>query len=107
MREAGMPMLGNFNEVSPGFTEEQAVEEAKRCLRCKKPGCMEGCPVDVKIPDFIKHVANGDFDGAIKEIKSANSLPAVCGRVCPQETQCEKFCILGKKGASVSIGKLE
>ncbi|NJD75957.1 MAG: NADPH-dependent glutamate synthase [Candidatus Methanoperedens sp.] len=99
--------ITNFNEVALGFTEEQAIEEAKRCLQCKKPKCVDGCPVEVKIPDFIKHVANGDFDSAIKEIKSINALPAVCGRVCPQETQCEKSCVLGKKGAAVSIGKLE
>jgi len=97
----------NFNEVALGFTSEQAIEEAKRCLQCKKPKCVEGCPVEVKIPDFIKYVAKGDFDSAIKEIKSVNALPAICGRVCPQETQCEALCILGKKGETVSIGRLE
>ncbi|VVB92266.1 Sulfide dehydrogenase subunit alpha [uncultured archaeon] len=97
----------NFNEVALGFTAEQATEEAKRCLQCKKPKCMEGCPVEVKIPSFLKYVAEGDFESAIKEIKADNALPAVCGRVCPQETQCEQACILGKKGASVSIGRLE
>jgi glutamate synthase (NADPH/NADH) small chain len=97
----------NFNEVALGFTAEQATEEAKRCLQCKKPKCMEGCPVEVKIPSFLKYVAQGDFETAIKEIKADNALPAVCGRVCPQETQCEQACILGKKGASVSIGRLE
>jgi len=97
----------NFNEVALGFTDDQAIEEAKRCLQCKKPKCMEGCPVEVKIPSFLKYVAEGDFESAIKEIKADNALPAVCGRVCPQETQCEQACILGKKGASVSIGRLE
>ncbi len=97
----------NFNEVALGFTEEQAKKEAKRCLQCKKPQCIEGCPVEVKIPGFIKYMAEGDFDSAIKEIKTANALPAICGRVCPQETQCEECCILSKKGASVSIGRLE
>ncbi len=97
----------NFNEVALGFTKEQSVEEAKRCLQCKKPKCMEGCPVEVKIPEFIAHIANRDFDSAIKEIKGDNALPAVCGRVCPQETQCEQACVLSKKGASVSIGRLE
>ena len=97
----------NFKEVTLGFSNEQAIEEAKRCLQCKKPKCVEGCPVEVKIPDFIKHVANGDFDSAIKEIKTDNTLPAVCGRVCPQETQCEASCILKKKGEPVSIGRLE
>lgn len=97
----------NFNEVALGFTKEQAIEEAKRCLQCKKPKCMEGCPVEVKIPGFLKYITEGDFDSAIKEIKVDNALPAVCGRVCPQETQCEQVCILSKKGASVSIGRLE
>ena len=97
----------NFKEVTLGFSKEQAIEEAKRCLQCKKPKCVEGCPVEVKIPDFIRHVATGDFDSAIKEIKTVNALPAVCGRVCPQETQCEASCILKKKGEPVSIGRLE
>lgn len=97
----------NFNEVALGFSEKQAVNEAKRCLQCKKPTCMKGCPVEVKIPAFLKYVAEGDFDSAIKEIKIDNALPAVCGRVCPQETQCEEVCVLSKKGASVSIGRLE
>ncbi len=99
--------VSNFKEVALGFTREQAIEEAKRCIQCKKPTCMKGCPVEVKIPGFLKYVANGDFDSAIKEIKLDNALPSVCGRVCPQETQCEKVCVLSKKGASVSIGRLE
>ena len=97
----------NFDEVALGFSENQAIEEAKRCIQCKKPSCMKGCPVEVKIPAFLKYVAEGDFDSAIKEIKTDNALPAVCGRVCPQETQCEQVCVLSKKGASVSIGRLE
>src|SRR5450759_2876747 len=121
MRKGGMQMLerqkmpqqdpnirrANFTEVALGFSNDQAIVEAKRCLQCKKPKCVEGCPVEVKIPDFIKHVANSDFDSAIKEIKTVNALPAVCGRVCPQETQCEASCILGKKGEPVAIGRLE
>jgi glutamate synthase (NADPH/NADH) small chain len=99
--------IKNFNEVALGLTEEQAVEEAKRCLQCKKPKCVECCPVEIKIPAFLKYIAEGDFDSAIKEIKAKNALPAVCGRVCPQETQCEECCVLSKKGASVSIGYLE
>ncbi len=99
--------ITNFNEVALGLTKEQAIEEAKRCLQCKKPQCMKGCPVEVKIPNFLKYVAEGDFDNAIKEIKTDNALPAICGRVCPQETQCEQACVLSKKGASVSIGYLE
>ncbi len=97
----------NFNEVALGFSKEQAIEEAERCLQCKAPKCMKGCPVEVKIPEFLKYVAEGDFDSAIKEIKADNALPAICGRVCPQETQCEQACVLSKKGASVSIGRLE
>ncbi len=99
--------ITNFNEVAFGISEEQAMAEAKRCLQCKKPSCMKGCPVEVKIPEFLNYVANGDFDSAIKKIKLDNALPAVCGRVCPQETQCEQACVLSRKGASVSIGYLE
>lgn len=97
----------NFDEVALGFTKEQATEEAKRCLQCKKPKCIEGCPVEVRIPGFINYVAMGDFENALKEIKKDNALPAICGRVCPQETQCEELCVLGKKGEPVSIGRLE
>jgi glutamate synthase (NADPH/NADH) small chain len=97
----------NFNEVALGFTEKQSIDEAKRCLQCKKPVCMKGCPVEIKIPGFLKYVAEGDFDSAVKEIKLDNALPAICGRVCPQETQCEQACVLSKKGASISIGRLE
>lgn len=97
----------NFNEVALGFTIELAMEEAKRCLKCKKPKCREGCPVDVKIPDFIGAIAEGDFKKAIQEMKEKNALPAVCGRVCPQEEQCEKLCIVGIKNEPLSIGRLE
>ena len=97
----------NFGEVSLGYTEEMAIEEAKRCLNCKHKPCMGGCPVNVKIPEFISLVAEGDFEGAYYKIKESNALPAVCGRVCPQENQCEKHCVRGLKGESVGIGRLE
>src|SRR5699024_6065071 len=80
----------NFDEVALGYSEEDAVNEALRCIQCKNPKCIEGCPVNVQIPQFIKHIAERDFEGAIKVIKETNSLPAVCGRVCPQEEQCEQ-----------------
>ncbi|MBN2654068.1 MAG: NADPH-dependent glutamate synthase [Nitrospirae bacterium] len=97
----------NFNEVTLGYNEEQAVAEAERCLQCKKPMCVEGCPVNVPIPAFIKAIAERDFRKAINTIKEANVLPAVCGRVCPQEIQCEQRCIVGKKNEPVGIGRLE
>jgi glutamate synthase (NADPH/NADH) small chain len=97
----------NPHEVASGYTYEQAVEEAKRCIQCKKPGCVPDCPVNVDIPGFVKAVAEGDLPGAAKMIYATNSLPAICGRVCPQETQCEQRCALGKKGDPVSIGRLE
>ncbi len=97
----------NFYEVAQGYTQEQAMAEANRCLRCKKPTCMVGCPVDVDIPDFIVALREGDMDGSIRILKSKNSLPAICGRVCPQETQCEVECVLAKKGEPVAIGRLE
>lgn len=97
----------NFSEVPLGYTPEMAKVEASRCLQCKKPQCVEGCPVNVNIPGFIAQVAEGNFLEAIKVIKESNSLPAVCGRVCPQESQCEAKCILGKKFEPVAIGKLE
>jgi glutamate synthase (NADPH) small chain len=86
---------------------ETAILEATRCIQCKKPGCMSGCPVDVKIPEFVSLIAEGNFLGAAKTLKETNSLPAVCGRVCPEEDQREKYCILGKKGEPVAIGRLE
>ncbi|WP_094228661.1 NADPH-dependent glutamate synthase [Methanolobus psychrotolerans] len=97
----------NFNEVALGYTKEQALAEASRCLECKNPKCIEGCPVNIDIPGFISCIKEGDFDGAIDTIKLTNALPAVCGRVCPQEVQCEQYCILAKKGEPVAIGRLE
>ena len=97
----------NFEEVPKGYSEETARLEASRCLNCKKPGCVEGCPVNVNIPAFISRVAQGQLIDALVEIKEQNALPAVCGRVCPQESQCESLCILGKKGEPVAIGRLE
>jgi glutamate synthase (NADPH/NADH) small chain len=98
---------GNFNEVALGFTEELALAEANRCLQCKRPHCVEGCPVGVLIPQFIRALREGDMVGAVAAMKVKNSLPAICGRVCPQETQCEYRCVLGKKGEPVAIGRLE
>ncbi|MDF2564086.1 MAG: glutamate synthase homotetrameric [Massilibacillus sp.] len=97
----------NFDEVTLGYSKETAMAEAERCLNCKKPLCRQGCPVEIDIPAFISHVKEGKFEEALTEIKSVNSLPAVCGRVCPQEEQCEKHCILAKRGESVAIGRLE
>jgi glutamate synthase (NADPH/NADH) small chain len=97
----------NFDEVPYGYTPELAQKEANRCLQCKKPKCIEGCPVGVKIPEFINLIAEGDFIGAAKKLKEDNSLPAVCGRVCPQEAQCEALCVLGKKDEPVAVGRLE
>ncbi len=97
----------NFKEVTLGYTAEMAVEEAKRCLGCKKPKCVEGCPVNVRIPEFIAKVAEGDFAAAYEIITSTNALPALSGRVCPQETQCEAQCVRGIKGEPVAIGRLE
>jgi len=97
----------NFDEVALGYTEELAVKEASRCLQCKKPRCITGCPVEIDIPGFISFVNKGDFAGGIKRIKEKNCLPAVSGRVCPQESQCEAQCILKNKGAEVAIGRLE
>jgi glutamate synthase (NADPH/NADH) small chain len=97
----------NFDEVPFGYTPELAQLEASRCLQCKKPKCIEGCPVEIEIPAFIKLISEGDFAGAARKLKERNSLPAVCGRVCPQEDQCEKVCIVGKKDQPVAIGRLE
>ncbi len=97
----------NFKEVNLGFTEELAKLEALRCLQCPKPVCIDGCPVGVKINDFIKLVSEGDYAGAAAKIKEDNMLPAICGRVCPQEEQCEAKCVVGKKGESIAIGRLE
>ena len=97
----------NFDEVALGYTAEMAIEEARRCLNCKHKPCVAGCPVMVQIPEFIEKVANGEFVEAYEIIKETNSLPAVCGRVCPQERQCESRCVRGIKGESVGIGRLE
>lgn len=99
--------IKNFNEVPFGYDAETAVKEAYRCLQCKDAKCVEGCPVEVDIPGFIKYIQEENFDEGIKKLKEKNNLPAVCGRVCPQESQCESFCIRGKKGQPVAIGRLE
>ena len=99
--------IKNFDEVPLGYSDDAALLEASRCLQCKKPTCVEGCPVKVNIPGFIKEIREGNHLRALQIIKETNSLPAVCGRVCPQEEQCEKLCILGKKWEPVAIGKLE
>ncbi|NLT94555.1 MAG: NADPH-dependent glutamate synthase [Clostridia bacterium] len=99
--------IRNFQEVALGYDEETVVLEAQRCLQCKKPLCMQGCPVEVDIPDFIAEVKNRNYQKAAEIIKTKNSLPAVCGRVCPQENQCEKYCILGIKYEPVAIGRIE
>ncbi|HOB51942.1 MAG TPA: NADPH-dependent glutamate synthase [Acidobacteriota bacterium] len=97
----------NFFEVALGYTEELAVAEARRCIQCKKPQCVPSCPVEIDIPGFIAHIATGDFQEGVRVLKSRNCLPAVCGRVCPQEEQCEKTCALKKLGGTVAIGRLE
>lgn len=98
---------GNFAEVALGYTEDMAIRESNRCLGCKNRPCVSGCPVNVQIPEFIKLISEGDFEGACEKIRETNSLPAVCGRVCPQESQCEQLCVRGKKGEPVGIGRLE
>ena len=97
----------NFKEVALGYTKEMAMEEATRCLNCKNKPCVNGCPVNVPIPEFIEKVAAGDFEGAYEVITSENALPAICGRVCPQENQCEGKCVRGIKGEPVGIGRME
>ena len=94
----------NFEEVCLGYNKEEAMEEAARCLNCKKPKCVEGCPVSIDIPAFIAEVKEGNFEEAFKIISQSSALPAVCGRVCPQESQCEGKCVRGFKGDAVSIG---
>ena len=97
----------NFKEVALGYNEEQAASEASRCIQCPKRPCTTGCPVGVDIPDFIKAMREGNMPGAVAALKRRNMLPGICGRVCPQESQCEARCVLGKKGAPVAIGRLE
>jgi glutamate synthase (NADPH/NADH) small chain len=97
----------NFDEVALGYSDEKVLEEASRCIACKKPGCKEGCPVNVEIPEFIKAIGAGDMPEAVRILKNRNSLPGICGRVCPQESQCEMTCNLAKKGGPIAIGRLE
>ncbi|MGM0443264.1 MAG: NADPH-dependent glutamate synthase [Fibrobacterota bacterium] len=108
MPEAEAQQRGRtFDEVKLGYSEEEAIREASRCLQCKKPLCMEGCPVSIDIPNFIKKIAQGDFEEAHDIIKRTNSLPGVCGRVCPQEEQCESLCVLSHKDEPIAVGNLE
>ena len=95
----------NFSEVALGYTQEMAIDEANRCLECKNPTCVKGCPVNIDIPSFISFVKKGDVEGAYAIISKTSSLPAICGRVCPQETQCEGKCVIGIKGEAVSKKK--
>ena len=97
----------NFDEVALGYTEELALDEAQRCLNCKNRPCVQGCPVNIRIPEFIAKIREGDLEGAYQIIAADSALPAVCGRVCPQESQCEKYCVRGIKGEPVGIGRLE
>jgi glutamate synthase (NADPH/NADH) small chain len=97
----------NFDEVALGYSQGQAVQEAGRCLHCRKRPCIGGCPVEIEIPDFVALISEGKFDQAVAKLREKNSLPAICGRVCPQEDQCEKMCVLGVKGEPVAIGRLE
>lgn len=99
--------IHNFEEVATGYTEEMAKKEAERCLQCKNPQCIKGCPVNIDIPGFIDLIKEGKFVEAAKKIKESNALPAICGRVCPQENQCQKFCIVGIRGEPIEIGRLE
>ncbi len=99
--------IGNFDEVPFGYTVGLAQREASRCLQCKKPSCMQGCPVEIDIPAFLRLIVEGDFVGSARKLKETNNLPAICGRVCPQETQCEQVCVLGKKFEPVAVGRLE
>jgi glutamate synthase (NADPH/NADH) small chain len=97
----------NFNEVALGYPAETAVQEARRCLQCKKPKCVSKCPVEIDIPGFIERIAEKDFAAGIRILKDKNCLPAMCGRVCPQEEQCEEVCVLVKKEGQIAVGRLE
>ena len=99
--------IRDFDEVASGYTEVMAIGEAERCLECKKPKCVNSCPVGIDIPAFVEAVADGRFAKALAIIKADNTLPAICGRVCPQEDQCEETCVTGNKGEPVAIGRLE
>ncbi|MDI7276197.1 MAG: dihydropyrimidine dehydrogenase, partial [Anaerolineae bacterium] len=106
-RQAPEERRRNFREVALGYTMEQALTEAQRCLQCKKPQCIEGCPVQVRIPEFIAALRNQELRRSAELLKDKNNLPAICGRVCPQETQCEIRCVLARKDEPVAIGRLE
>src|SRR5680860_469038 len=97
----------NFSEVELGYSEEEALKETSRCLQCKKPKCADGCPVEIDIKSFIAYISEKQFEKALEKIREKNSMPGICGRVCPQEDQCEKECIVGIKSEPVAIGKLE
>ncbi|HOJ38984.1 MAG TPA: dihydropyrimidine dehydrogenase, partial [bacterium] len=99
--------IKNFNEVSLGYTEAEAKLEASRCLQCRNAACIRGCPVEINIPEFVRLLRDGALSQAFASLRSKNILPAICGRVCPQETQCEQLCVLGKKGQPLAIGRLE
>ena len=99
--------INNYDEVELGFNESEALNEANRCMQCKNPRCMTGCPVSIKIPEFIKYIKEGNLEKAYEVISESSSLPAICGRVCPQERQCESMCIRGLKGEAIAIGALE
>jgi len=97
----------NYSEVALGYADEMALQEAARCIQCPKRPCVEGCPVNVDIPEFIKEIRDNNMPDAVEVLKGKNALPGICGRVCPQESQCESLCSLGKKGAPIAIGRLE
>jgi glutamate synthase (NADPH/NADH) small chain len=106
LNDAGIRVT-NFDEVPMGYSDDQAHQEAMRCLQCKKPACIGACPVGINIPAFIKLIEQGDIGGAAKKIRETNFLPAVCGRVCPQDKQCQAVCVVGRKNIPVGIGNLE
>ena len=106
-KQAPEERIHNFDEVARGYTEKMALDEAMRCLQCPNPQCVLGCPVSVPIPEFIKFIRDGDYEAAAEKVKEKNALPAICGRVCPQEEQCQKRCILGIRSEPIAIGRLE